>query len=59
MLEKKLPKNPKYAHIKATVKTGKTIKDVEVKSDGFIAKRKNEPFRRIKASTLSKLLTVS
>lgn len=58
MLEKKLPKNPKYAHIKPNVNTGKTIKDAEVLSDGFIAKKRSEPFRRIKPSTLSKLLAV-
>eukprot|EP00826_Nyctotherus_ovalis_P009872 TRINITY_DN12614_c0_g1_i4.p1 TRINITY_DN12614_c0_g1~~TRINITY_DN12614_c0_g1_i4.p1 ORF type:complete len:118 (+),score=4.61 TRINITY_DN12614_c0_g1_i4:135-488(+) len=57
-METRVPKNPKYSHIKSTLKTGKTIKDTEVLSDKLIAKRKNEPFKRIKPSTLAKLLNV-
>lgn len=56
-MDTKVPKNPKYAHIKSTVKTGKTIKDVEILSDSVIAKKRKEVFRRIKCSTLAKLLT--
>ena len=43
--------------MKSTVNTGKTTKDVEIISDQLVAKRKNEKFRRIKCSTLAKLLT--
>jgi len=57
-MEKKVPRNPKYSHIKSTLKTGKTIKDAEVLSDKLIAKKRSEPFKRIKPSTLAKLLNV-
>ena len=64
-----MPKNPKYQNVKSTVATGKTSKDVEVISkqnysiltnislgDQLVAKRKGEKFKRIKCSTLGKLL---
>jgi centrosomal protein CEP41 len=55
-LDKKVPKNPKYEDIGPVVKTGKTIKQVEVLSNQSVAKRKGEIFHRIKGSTLAKLL---
>ena len=30
ILDKKVPKNPKYDKVKSTVDTGKTMKDVEI-----------------------------
>jgi centrosomal protein CEP41 len=56
-LQKKVPTNPKYANVKSTMRTGKTVKDVETISDQLVMKRKTELFRRIKCSTLHKLLT--
>lgn len=56
-MDTKVQQNPKYAHIKSTVKSGKTIKDVEILSDKVIAKKRKEVFRRIKGSTLAKLLS--
>jgi hypothetical protein len=38
------------------VKTGATAKNVSVVSDQLIAKRRGEKFKRIKTSTLAKLL---
>jgi hypothetical protein len=59
MMEKKVPTAKKYQHVKSTIQTGKTVNDVEVISDKLVAKRKGESFRRIKASTLQKLVNVS
>jgi len=55
-LEKKVPKNPKYAHVSSTLHTGTHANHVEVISDQNIAKRKGELFRRIKPATLAGLL---
>lgn len=55
-LDKKPPKNAKYDKIGPTVKTGYTVKDINTMSDKLVAKRKNELFKRIKTSTLAKLL---
>lgn len=56
LLNKKPPSNNKYKEVKKVLDTGKTIKDVEVLSDQYVSKRKNELFKRIKASTVVKLL---
>ena len=39
------------------VDTGKTINDVEIMSDQFLSKRKTELFKRLKSSTIIKLLS--
>jgi centrosomal protein CEP41 len=52
-----VPTNPKYANVKSSMRTGKTVKDVETISDQLVMKRKTELFRRIKCSTLHKLIT--
>ena len=66
MLDTKVPKNPKYQNVKSNINTGKSAKDVEIISkflclqglgDMLLAKRKNEKFKRIKCSTLAKLLS--
>lgn len=61
-----MKRNPKYDNIKSTLNTGKTMKDVDIMSittsiskvlgDKLVAKKKNEKFKRIKCSTLAKLL---
>jgi centrosomal protein CEP41 len=55
-MNKKFKSNNKYDHVKSTMKSGKTVKDVEVISDKLVAKRKFENFKRIKGSTMEKLL---
>ena len=54
--DKKIKKNPKYAKVKGRLKTGKTVKNYQVISNKQIVKRKGEHFRRIKSSTVTKLL---
>lgn len=56
LLNKKPAPNTKYQNISKVVSTGKTINDVHFVSDQLVAKRKNEMFKRIKASTIVKLL---
>eukprot|EP00347_Sterkiella_histriomuscorum_P023420 403334708 len=56
VLDKKVKKSTKYDNIKSSLNTGKTIRDVEMMSDQLVAKKKNEKFKRIKCSTLAKLL---
>ena len=55
-MDKKVPQSNKYANVKSTLNTGKTAKDVEIISDKLVSKRKFEGFKRIKCSTLVKLL---
>lgn len=57
MLNKKIKVNPRYADVKSVVKSGKTMKDVEIISDQLVAKRKGEHFGRIKASTLARYIS--
>jgi len=56
--DKRIKKNPKYQHVKSKLKgkTGKTVQDYEVISNQHIVKRRGEKFKRIKPSTLTKLL---
>lgn len=56
MMEKKPQQNTKYKNVSQVVDTGKTIKDVQFISDQLVSKRKSEMFKRIKASTIIKLL---
>lgn len=66
VLDKKVPKSNKYEHVESKLagKTGMTVKDVEVMSKFYliplgnkeVSKRKGELFRRIKPSTLWKML---
>lgn len=55
-LNKKVKTSTKYEHVGSKIKSGKTAADVEVISDQLVAKRKFENFKRIKGSTLEKLL---
>ena len=54
--EKKLKENPKYKQISKVIDTGNTIKSNQFMSDQLIAKRKNEMFKRVKGSTIIKLI---
>ena len=56
VMDRKVPRNPKYEHIGPTVQTGKTIRQVEVLSNQSVARRKGEVFKRMKATTVGKLL---
>ena len=56
ILNRKTKTNMKYANVKGTVNTGQTSKGQIFHSDQLIAKRKNEGFRRVKCSTLARLL---
>jgi hypothetical protein len=55
-MDKKAVTSLKYKEVTNVVDTGKTIKDVQVISDQFISKKKTELFKRIKATTIIKLL---
>ena len=52
-----MKKNPKYEMVGSKVKTGRTMKDVNLVSDQLINKRKGENFGRIKPTTLSKYIS--
>lgn len=56
-MTKKPLASTKYKEVKAVINTGKTINDVEIMSDHFLSKRKNELFRRLKGTTIIKLLS--
>jgi hypothetical protein len=55
-MTKKPVTNPKYKSVSKVLDTGKTINDVQVKSDSHVTKRKGELFRRIKPGTVVKLI---
>jgi hypothetical protein len=55
-MTKKPPSSTKYKDVSKTIDTGKTINDVQILSDSFVTKRRTELFKRIKASTVVKLL---
>lgn len=54
--EKKLKENPKYKQVAKVVDTGSTIKNTQFMSDQLISKRKSELFKRVKGSTIIKLI---
>jgi len=54
---KRVPKNPKYAHIRGVVDTGDSMSKVKVVSMREYIKRKSEIFRRISPSKLNDVLT--
>ena len=56
MYRKKPQSNKKFDHISKTIDTGNTVKQVQILSDGYVAKRKNEMFKRIKSSVVVKLI---
>ena len=56
LMKNKLKPNPKYKNIGNVIDTGKTIKNTTSVSDKLVSKRISELFKRIKHSTLVKLL---
>lgn len=56
MLQKKVHSNPKYSGVKSSINTGASMKNAVTVSDQLIAKRRSEKFKRVKTSTLAKLL---
>jgi centrosomal protein CEP41 len=54
--DKKLKENQNYKHITKVVDTGNTINKKQFMSDQLISKRKNELFKRLKGSTIIKLI---
>jgi hypothetical protein len=55
-MDKKPVTSSKFKDVTKVIDSGKTIKDVQVLSDHFISKRKNELFKRIKNTTVIKLI---
>lgn len=55
-LYREIPSNPKFDGVSAIVKTGRTMRDFEILSHQAVARRKGELFRRIRPSTVAKLL---
>eukprot|EP00434_Breviolum_minutum_P043556 symbB.v1.2.038834.t1/scaffold6197.1/size20160/2 len=56
VLEKKVPESKKYAHIGSSIDTGASAKKEKLHSANVTAKRKDEIFKRIRPSTLVRLL---
>ena len=48
--------NKKYSHVKSSLNTGKTMKQVEVMSDRLVSKRISEKFFRVKPKVLVNLI---
>ena len=55
-LDRKVPRNKKYANVKGKLNTGKTVNQVSLLSNQQIARKRGEQFRRLKPSTLAKLI---
>lgn len=58
-MDKKIKTNPKYKNVEKVIDTGSTIKDVKFQSDQLVSKRKSEMFKRVKGSTIIKLLNAA
>ena len=56
LMDKKPGTSAKYKEVTKVINSGKTINDVQVLSDQFITKRRNELFKRIKNTTIIKLI---
>ncbi len=56
-MTKKPLTSTKFKDVKPVVNSGKTINDVEIMSDHFLSKRRGELFKRLKGSTIIKLLS--
>lgn len=57
----KIPSTPSskhklYKNIPSVISSGSTIRDVKVLTDNYIVKRRQELFKRIKTSTLAKMI---
>lgn len=60
-IQKKVTSSAKYGNVQSKLvgKTGATAKNVSTVSDNLVTKRKGEKHKRIKPSTLAKLMTES
>ena len=60
-IQKKVTSSAKYGGVQSKLigKTGATAKNVNTVSDNLVTKRKGEKHKRIKPSTLAKLMTES
>lgn len=56
MRYKTIKTNPKYQNIQSLIDTGASAKNKKVNTDRLINKRRNEAFKRIKSSTLVKII---
>jgi len=54
--DRKLKENPKYKQITKVIDIGNTINNKQFMSDQLISKRKSEMFKRVKGSTIIKLI---
>jgi centrosomal protein CEP41 len=54
--DRKIKENPKYKQITKVIDTGNTINNKQFMSDQLISKRKSEMFKRVKGSTIIKLI---
>jgi hypothetical protein len=60
-IQKKVTTSAKYGNVQSKLsgKTGASAKNVSTVSDNLVTKRKGEKHKRIKPSTLAKLMTES
>lgn len=58
-IQKKVTASAKYGNVQSKLsgKTGASAKNVQTVSDNLVTKRKGEKHKRIKCSTLAKLMT--
>jgi centrosomal protein CEP41 len=55
-LDKKPPVNPKYANVETKLNSGATVDQKKMMSAQAVAQRRNEIFKRVKCSTLARLI---
>jgi rhodanese-related sulfurtransferase len=55
-LDKRVPESKKYSHISSSLDTGASAKKIQPVSSNVAAKRRDEIFKRIKPSTLVRML---
>lgn len=55
-LEKRIPRNPKYANVKGLLDTGRTVRKVRTISTKEFMQRRSEIFQRMRPSTLAQMM---
>ena len=55
-LDRKTPRNPKYAGVRSTLDTGASLSKVDIITNRQYLNRKGELFKRVSAATLCELL---
>lgn len=55
-IDVRVPVNPKYSNIQTKTNTGKTAAQVAILSNQHVARKRGETFRRVKPSTVIKLI---